>query len=75
MIFIIGLYFNFFTHQKVLAEILFLTVAAISGHEIILNGIKSLFKGKISLNFLITIAAVGAFLIGEGAEGASVLFL
>ena len=71
----IGLYFNFFTDQKLLAEMLFLAVAVISGFEIVIHGIKSLLMGKFSISFLITIAAIGAFLIGEGAEGASVLFL
>jgi Cd2+/Zn2+-exporting ATPase len=71
----IGLYLNFFTDQKLFAEILFLAVAVISGYEIVPNGIKKLIKGKFSISFLITIAAMGAFLIGEGAEGASVIFL
>lgn len=71
----IGLYFNFFTDQKLLAEIFFLAVAVISGFEIVPHGIKSLLKGKFNISFLITIAAIGAFLIGEGAEGASVIFL
>lgn len=71
----IGLYLHFYTGQELFAEILFLIVVAISGHEIIPHGIKSVFKGKFSISFLITIAAVGAFLIGEGAEGASVIFL
>ncbi len=71
----VGLYFNFFTDQKLLAEILFLIVAVISGYEIVPYGIRSVLKGKFSISFLITIAAVGAFLIGEGAEGASVIFL
>jgi len=75
IIFAAGLYFDFFTMQKILAEILFLTVAVISGHRIIPGGIKSLFKGKFNISFLMTIAAGGAFLIGEGAEGASVMFL
>jgi Cd2+/Zn2+-exporting ATPase len=35
----------------------------------------SLLKGKFSINLLITIAAAGAFLIGHGEEGASVIFL
>jgi Zn2+/Cd2+-exporting ATPase len=71
----IGLYIHFFTSQELFAEILFLVVAVISGHEIIPNGIRSVLKGKYSISFLITIAAIGAFLIGEGAEGASVIFL
>ncbi len=70
-----GLYFHFFTGQELFAEILFLVTAAISGYEIVPHGIRSLLKGKFSISFLITIAAAGAFLIGEGAEGASVIFL
>ncbi len=75
IIFTVGLYVNFFTPQKLLAEIIFLAVVAISGYKLIPNGIKSVFKGKFSINLLITIAAIGAFSIGEGAEGASVIFL
>jgi Cd2+/Zn2+-exporting ATPase len=71
----IGLYLNFFTDQKLLPELLFLAVAVISGFDIVPHGIRSLLKGKFSISFLITIAAIGAFLIGEGAEGASVIFL
>ena len=70
-----ALYLNFFTNQQILAEILFITVVIISGYETIPNGIRALFKGKFSISLLITIAAVGAFLIGQGAEGASVIFL
>lgn len=75
IILVVGLYFNFFTDQKILAEILFLAVAVISGFEIVPEGIRALLKGKFSISLLITIAAIGAFLIGEGAEGASVIFL
>jgi len=70
-----GLYLNLFTDQLILAEILFLTVAVVSGFEIVPHGIQSLLKGKFNISFLITIAAIGAFLIGESAEGASVIFL
>lgn len=75
IIFTTGLYFDFFTSQKLLAELIFLVVVALSGYKIIPNGIKSLLKGKFNISLLITIAAVGAFLIGEGAEGSSVIFL
>ncbi|QUH22729.1 cadmium-translocating P-type ATPase [Methanobacterium alkalithermotolerans] len=75
LIFILGLYFNFFTTYKLPSEILFLMVVALSGYKSIPQGIKSFFKGKFNINFLVTIAVVGAFLIGEGAEGASVIFL
>jgi Zn2+/Cd2+-exporting ATPase len=70
-----ALYLDFFTNQQILAEILFITVVIISGYETVPNGIRALFKGKFSISLLITIAAAGAFLIGQGAEGASVIFL
>jgi Cd2+/Zn2+-exporting ATPase len=50
-------------------------VVVISGYETVPNGFRALFKGKFSISLLITIAAVGAFSIGQGAEGASVIFL
>jgi Cd2+/Zn2+-exporting ATPase len=71
----IALYSNFFTSQQILAEILYVTVVIISGYETVPNGFRALFKGKFSISLLITIAAIGAFLIGQGAEGASVIFL
>jgi Cd2+/Zn2+-exporting ATPase len=70
-----ALYLDFFTSQKILAEILYVTVVVISGYETVPNGFRALFKGKFSISLLITIAAVGAFSIGQGAEGASVIFL
>ncbi len=72
---IIGMYLHFFKGNVLYAEISFLLVAVISGHEIVFNGIKSIYKGKFSISFLTTIAAAGAFLLGQGFEGASVLFL
>ncbi len=71
----LGLYAGFILNQQLISQILFLTVAAISGYETIKYGVLSLFKGRFTISILITIAAVGAFLIGQGAEGASVLFL
>lgn len=75
IILIFGLYLDFFTFYKLLAEVIFLAVVAISGYGIIKKGITVLFKGKFTISFLMTVAAAGAFLIGEGAEGASVIFL
>ncbi|MHA2059813.1 MAG: heavy metal translocating P-type ATPase [Candidatus Ranarchaeia archaeon] len=55
---------------------LFLITAGISGYEIIIKGLTALFRRrKISVNLLMTISAVGAFLIGHGEEGAVLLFL
>ena len=72
---VIGLYFDFFNGPQLLTELLFLSVIAISGYTIIKTGILALFKGNFTMNFLMTIAVLGSFLIGSGAEGAVVIFL
>ena len=71
----VGLYFNYFTGQEILSEILFLAVIAVSGYEIIKSGIKGILKGNFSMNLLMTIAVVVSFVIGSGAEGAVIIFL
>lgn len=71
----IGLYFEIFTSQEFLSAALFLVVIGLSGHEIIKSGLMGLLKGNISMNLLMTIAVVGSFAIGSGAEGALIIFL
>ena len=75
IILVVGLYLDFFKGPPLLTELLFLSVIAISGYEIIKNGILALLKGNFTMNFLMTIAVLGSFLIGSGAEGAVVIFL
>ena len=71
-----GLVFEFILELELLAEILFLATAAISGYSIAREGLSSLiFLKKLSIDFLIMIAAVGSFFIGHGEEGATVIFL
>ncbi|MEN6290971.1 MAG: hypothetical protein ABFD07_03000, partial [Methanobacterium sp.] len=71
----VGLYFNYFTGQEIVSEILFLAVIALSGYEIIKSGIMGLLKGNFSMNLLMTVAVVVSFAIGSGAEGAVIIFL
>lgn len=71
----IGLYLDYFTSQGILAEILFLAVIAISGHELIKKGVMGLLKGNFNMNLLMTIAVLGSFAVGSGAEGAVIIFL
>lgn len=70
-----GLYFEFFTSQELLSAVLFLMVIGLSGYEIIKSGLMSLLKGNFSMNLLMTLAVVGSFAIGSGAEGALIIFL
>ncbi|MBI2135471.1 cadmium-translocating P-type ATPase [Candidatus Woesearchaeota archaeon] len=71
----IGLYLEFLTEQHLSAQILFLAVVIVSGYSIIMKGILSVWKRQLDMNFLMSIAAIGAFLIGHGEEGAAVILL
>jgi Cd2+/Zn2+-exporting ATPase len=54
--------------------ILFGTSYLIIGHKVILNAAKDILKGQIfDENFLMTIATIGAFAIGEFPEGVAVM--
>ncbi len=75
ILFAIGLYLEFLTEQRLLAQILFLAVVLVSGHNIIKKGLHSVRRKRLDMNFLMSVAAFGAFLIGHGEEGAAVIFL
>jgi len=54
---------------------LFFLAMVVSGAGIVEAGLRALVHGRISIDLLITIAAVGAFAIGHMEEGAAVLLL
>ena len=57
-----------------IAFILFLVSLLIGGADVLINAVRNIFKGQIfDENFLMSIAAVGAFIIGECPEGAAVM--
>ncbi len=56
------------------AVLLFIASWAVAGYQVVLSAVKNLFRGKIfDENFLMTIATVGAFIIGQYPEGAAVM--
>jgi len=71
----LGLSIEFLLNEHTLATILFLAVVVVSGYYIVGRGLSSLLKKRLDMNLLMTIAAAGAFLIGHGEEGATVIFL
>lgn len=72
----IGLIFKFILKWELLEAILFLITAMISGYSIAREGVSSLiFRKRLSIDFLIIIAAVGSFFIGHLEEGTVVIFL
>ncbi len=66
---------EFIFHAFLLSQILAAFVVLISGIEIMKEGILNLIKKKITINILMTVAAIGSFIIGHGGEGAGVMFL
>jgi len=58
-----------------ISNLLLLATMILSGYKIAELGLRSLFRRYISINLLITIAAIGALAIGHIEEGAAVLFL
>ncbi len=54
---------------------LYLVTILTAGRWIILNGLRSIAKAHLGISFLMTVAAFGAVIIGEPAEGATVMFL
>lgn len=70
-----GLYVEKYGGGGMFAYVLLMSAAAVSGYRIVRNGLRSLWKKRPDMNFLMTLAAAGAFYIGHGEEGASVLYL
>ncbi len=71
----VGVYVDFTLLHHMAAQGLYLVAALVAGYRIITNGIKSLARRRLDMNFLMVIAAAGAFAIGHGEEGASILLL
>ncbi|HID91487.1 TPA: cadmium-translocating P-type ATPase, partial [Candidatus Bathyarchaeota archaeon] len=70
-----GLILEFVLKKRLQALVLFLATTGISGYTIARGAVSSLLRKRVSIDLLMTIAAVGAFLIGHGEEGAAVVFL
>ncbi|UCD35419.1 MAG: cadmium-translocating P-type ATPase, partial [Nitrospiraceae bacterium] len=70
-----GLMVNFLTSRELPAQLLFVSVVAVAGKDILRKAFRSLRKGRLDMNVLMTLAAAGAFFIGHGEEGAAVIFL
>ncbi len=76
VLFLLGVYYAVALNMPTAAEIAYLAAALVPGYFIIKNGILALVrKHRFDMNLLITVATVGAFAIGHGEEGASVMLL
>lgn len=71
-----GLVIKFIFKIDLVTEGLFLLTAIILGYEVAKESILSLiYKKRLIIDFLITIAVIGSFFIGHGEEGAAVIYL
>ncbi|UYU18691.1 MULTISPECIES: heavy metal translocating P-type ATPase [Methanoculleus] len=70
-----GILVNYLTPYPLAGTALLLAAAAISGYDVLRAGFFALIRLRFSIAVLISIAAAGAFLTGNPAEGATVLYL
>jgi Cd2+/Zn2+-exporting ATPase len=61
--------------SSIIPDLMLVSVTIIVGYPLALKGVKSLLNGNVGINLLVTIAAIGATIIGEHTEGALVVFL
>ena len=66
-------YFNL--TYPIVSQIVFLIGAVYVGHNIIVEGFEELVHGKVKIELLVTIATLGAFILGSGEEGALLMIL
>src|SRR5881409_1547480 len=70
-----GFAVEYLTKNVLYGHAIFLAVILFSGREIIGAAIRSTIRGRLDVNFLMTVAAFGAFAIGQPDEGAAVMYL
>jgi Cd2+/Zn2+-exporting ATPase len=71
----IGIILNHLNIYQPAPMLMLIAVMVYIGYPLAESGLRSLMKGSIGINLLVTIAAVGATLIGQYEEGALVVFL
>ena len=72
---VLGLGLRYFQGQSLVSELLLVSTMILSGYTIAELGLRSLLRGSININLLITIASIGAFTIGHLEEAAAVVLL
>src|SRR5437773_9388549 len=70
-----GFAVEYLTRNVLYGHAIFLAVILFSGREIIGAAVRSVIRRRLDVNFLMTVAAFGAFAIGQADEGAAVMYL
>ncbi|MBC8497748.1 cadmium-translocating P-type ATPase [Candidatus Bathyarchaeota archaeon] len=71
----LGLALRYLYGPSLPSDLLLVATMVLSGYKIAEIGLRGMLRAHISINLLISIAAVGAFAIGHLEEGAAVVFL
>ena len=72
---VLGLGFRYFQGQSLVSDLMLVSTMILSGYTIAELGLRTLIRGRININLLITIASIGAFTIGHLEEAAAVVLL
>src|SRR5881409_1274900 len=76
VLFAIALVNEYVLHLSlVFSRAIFFVIILLAGHEIIPGAVRSVLRRRLDINFLMTVAAFGAFVIGQADEGAAVMYL
>jgi len=75
LLLLFGIIAVYTTTWTLAGALLLLVAAVVSGRDVLKTAVISLIEFRFSIAVLISIAAAGAFLIGNPAEGATVLYL
>ncbi len=70
-----GLIISYTSAHHLISQLLFASVIAVAGRDILKKAGRSILYRRLDMNCLMSIAAIGAFFIGHGEEGAAVIFL
>ncbi len=70
-----GLILNNLKFSENVLLVFFALSAIVGGWKIAIKGIKSVISMALDMNFLMFVAAIGGFIIGEYAEAAAVIFM
>ncbi|MCP4632395.1 MAG: cadmium-translocating P-type ATPase [candidate division Zixibacteria bacterium] len=70
-----GVALSYFDIPETFVIPVFILSIIVGGYKIAIKGIKAAVKLSLDMNFLMTIAVIGAVILGEWSEGAMVIFL
>ncbi len=73
---LLGIFSLFLFDMEVYKNLLYIIAYIVVGYDVVLKAIRNIFKGKyFDENFLMTVATIGAFCIGEFPEAVLVMLL